>query len=107
MGGFILKRNKEFPDAPYIEIFGGTIALWLRSIALHPARRLPNYPKAEMSRKEEKCFDEIFKAAHKEAEQQQLRMSLSGYEHSEVVDEWLRFNGFTIVNGESNQYLEW
>ena len=102
-----MKKNKLHPDEPYIETCYGNTALWIRSLALHPKRCMPSRPDKDMSKHEEKCYDKIINAAISEAKEGDLRMSLTGFEHSSLVDEWLEFNGFKIVRGLYHSYLEW
>ena len=102
-----MKKNKLYPDEPYIETCYGNTALWIRSLALHPKRCIPSRPDKDMSKHEEKCYDKIINAAISEAKEGDLRMCLTGFEHSPLIDEWLVFNAPKIVRGIYHSYLEW
>lgn len=102
-----MERNFNYPNAPFIEICGGDTALWIRSIARHPARCNPIRPKEDMSAIEEQEYDTIIESAIAEAKNGSLRMSLSGFNRTSLIDAWLRFNGFVIVSGCTSDYLEW
>ena len=90
-------------NLPYFHIIGVDTALYLRSIALHPTVKNLSRPN-NMSEHEEKCYDAIVSAAKKVAlDNCELQISLSAFEHSDLVDKWLVFNGFIIEGGN----LKW
>lgn len=92
-------ENTFYPNSPFII----PIALLLRSTSISPRTK----PDQEMSIPEKQCYDTIIEYAIAEARNHQFSMPLTGFKHSALVDSWLQYNGFRIVSGGHNDYLEW
>lgn len=78
-------------------------ALWVRATALGPC--VP--PKCTLNDSEEKLYNIIKNAAALSAECKNFCMSLEEFNRTPTIDEWLKYDGFKIVSGESGDFLSW
>ncbi len=78
-------------------------ALKLHSIACPVAPK----PSGEMSAEENELYEAIINEALNAAKRNETLLSLAGFKRTSLIDDFLRHEGFKIVEGGSSDYLQW